>query len=208
MGDAAAPRTPVKRDARGAPVANQKMCIRCVQYIHDREYRSLPVGEAQSHRRRFAADTRVVDQEDYDIVWEGTTMRKRCSRCAKGKRTGYEPVTHEDLVPALNATLRARDALANLPNNVDDAEARRTLDRAQSTLNNRVRSYHQAKNKTIGDTPMSRKQSAAVPLASLGGTGGMELEEMQRLRRAGNALAVGMREVCGPQTPESRRVSC
>jgi hypothetical protein len=101
-------------------------------------------------------------------------------------------------VPTVNAALRARTTLEQRMGTDREAPARGALDTVQARLKVLLQSYHHNKRKAIGDTPIKRKGGAGGALAGLGlgaGTSGLQLEELQRLRRAGNALAVAGQEV-------------
>ena len=125
-------------------------------------------------------------------------------------------VSHPDLMPTLNDLIRARETRAAATGTADEPHAEDVLIAAQHAFNDAKRRYDNNKSKGQGDqlaTPS--KIFFGSPGNLLGGASGsnsMALENQQTMRRSGNALAVGMREVCEPPAActvfEKMRLSC
>lgn len=137
--------------------------------------------------------TRVVAEPDCNIIHNGPTQRRKCLRCGRGKHACIL-ADHNNIVPALNMTLRARATAVGAVGTDREADAQRTLDEAQEALKTSLRMKANYSSAAIGDKPTPRKRRAGAP--SEDGLSDVAIEELQTMRNSINAIAQAAREVC------------
>jgi hypothetical protein len=98
-------------------------------------------------------------------------------------------------MPFLNQLIAARDSAMERKNTAGAAQAQRLLDEAQKSFDDALKMYHNNVNKTTGDQRTPRKSAASGSVAGSSSLAASTLEEMQRVRRSGNTIAVAGREV-------------
>jgi len=102
-------------------------------------------------------------------------------------------------MPSLNNLVSARESAEAAVNTAGEAQAQQLLDARQLEFNTAKRRHDNNKSRAVGDARAPRTPgSGGAPAASMG-YAGLQLEEMQRLRRGSNTIAVAGREVRNPK---------